>query len=296
MGHHGELFYVLIIIKMSVYIAHVSVAAQNDGSLTASVTYRKYASADQMNPESAANADKITFANRTLKAQVTFTGNKTVNGSEAKDKFSFKVVEKDKDGNVVNTISDNITNKTGEGENGAIQFPTIDYTKSGTHYYEISENSQTGNSVHYDKTTYTAVVKVTKTADGLVASTKYYKDYNYSDTSKNKESKGTLDFANKMQTSIRLHGTKMLDNDKAKKDAFTFDIIQVDENGTAVANGYTEEVKNGANGAIESKDIPFTAPGTYYYKVTEKAGNKENIAYDKSYYEDTGWKESVQSW
>lgn len=76
----------------------------------------------------------------------------------------------------------------------------------------------------------------------------------------------------------------MLDNDKAKKDAFTFDIIQVDENGTAVANGYTEEVKNGANGAIESKDIPFTAPGTYYYKVTEKAGNKENIAYDKSYY------------
>mgnify|MGYP003287757500 CR=1 FL=1 len=268
----------------SVYIAHVSVAAQNDGSLTASVTYRKYASADQMNPESAANADKITFANRTLKAQVTFTGNKTVNGSEAKDKFSFKVVEKDKDGNVVNTISDNITNKTGEGENGAIQFPTIDYTKSGTHYYEISENSQTGNSVHYDKTTYTAVVKVTKTADGLVASTKYYKDYNYSDTSKNKESKGTLDFANKMQTSIRLHGTKMLDNDKAKKDAFTFDIIQVDENGTAVANGYTEEVKNGANGAIESKDIPFTAPGTYYYKVTEKAGNKENIAYDKSYY------------
>lgn len=268
----------------SVYIAHVSVAAQNDGSLTASVTYRKYASADQMNSESAANADKITFANKTLKAQVTFTGNKTVNGSEAKDKFSFKVVEKDKDGNVVNTISDNITNKTGEGENGAIQFPTIDYTKSGTHYYEISENSQIGNSVHYDKTTYTAVVKVTKTADGLVASTKYYKDYNYSDTSKNKESKGTLDFANKMQTSIRLHGTKMLDNDKAKKDAFTFDIIQVDENGTAVANGYTEEVKNGANGAIESKDIPFTAPGTYYYKVTEKAGNKENIAYDKSYY------------
>ena len=268
----------------SVYIAHVSVAAQNDGSLTASVTYRKYASADQMNSESAANADKITFVNKTLKAQVTFTGNKTVNGSEAKDKFSFKVVEKDKDGNVVNTISDNITNKTGEGENGAIQFPTIDYTKSGTHYYEISENSQIGNSVHYDKTTYTAVVKVTKTADGLVASTKYYKDYNYSDTSKNKESKGTLDFANKMQTSIRLHGTKMLDNDKAKKDAFTFDIIQVDENGTAVANGYTEEVKNGANGAIESKDIPFTAPGTYYYKVTEKAGNKENIAYDKSYY------------
>ena len=268
----------------SVYIAHVSVAAQNDGSLTASVTYRKYADADQMNPESAANADKITFANKTLKAQVTFTGNKTVNGSEAKDKFSFKVVEKDKDGNVVNTISDNITNKTGEGENGAIQFPTINYTKSGTHYYEISENSQTGNSVHYDKTTYTAVVKVTKTADGLVASTKYYKDYNYSDKSKNKEIKGTLDFANKMQTSIRLHGTKMLDNEKAEKDAFTFDIIQVDENGTAVANGYTEDVKNGANGAIESKDIPFTAPGTYYYKVTEKAGNKENIAYDNSYY------------
>ncbi len=260
----------------SVYIAHVSVAAQNDGSLAASVTYRKYASADQMNPESAANADKITFANKTLKAQVTFTGNKTVNGSEARDEFSFKVVEKDKDGKVIKTIADNITNKTGEGENGAIQFPTIDYTKSGTHYYEISENSQTGNSVHYDKTTYTAVVKVTKTADGLVASTKYY--------NKNKEIKDTLDFANKMQTSIRLHGTKMLDNDKAKKDAFTFDIIQVDENGTAVANGYTEEVKNGANGAIESKDIPFTAPGTYYYKVTEKAGNKENIAYDNSYY------------
>ena len=268
----------------SVYIAHVSVAAQNDGSLTASVTYRKYASADQMNSESAANADKITFANKTLKAQVTFTGNKTVNGSEAKDKFSFKVVEKDKDGKGIKTIADNITNKTGEGENGAIQFPTINYTKAGTHYYEISENSQTGNSVQYDTTKYTAVVEVTKTADGLVASTKYYKDYNYSDTSKNKEIKGTLDFANKMKTSIRLHGTKMLDNKKAEKDAFTFDITQVDENGTAVANGYTEEVKNGANGAIESKDIPFTAPGTYYYKVTEKAGNKENIAYDNSYY------------
>ena len=42
----------------------MSVAAQNDGSLTASVTYRKYASADQMNSESAANEDKITFALR----------------------------------------------------------------------------------------------------------------------------------------------------------------------------------------------------------------------------------------
>ena len=268
----------------SVYIAHVSVATQNDGSLTASATYKKYAGADQINAESATDADKITFANKTLKAQVTFTGNKTVNGSEAKDKFSFKVVEKEKDGNVVNTIADNITNNTGEGENGAIQFPTIEYNKAGTHYYEISENSQTGNSVQYDKTTYTAVVEVTKSADGLVASTKYYKDYNYSDKSQNKEIKGTLDFANTMQTSIRLNGMKMLDNEKAEKNAFTFDITQVDANGTAVANGYTEKVKNGANGAIASKDIPFTAPGTYYYKVTEKVGSKENIAYDNSYY------------
>ena len=263
--------------------ATVYISTTHNGSVFAD-TVENIGGEIHKNPWKPGNEQKPTSVKVTLK------GTKTLNGTSAqKDAFSFLLQQTDENGTVLeNGYQQNVKN----GENGQISFDEITYTTPGTYYYKISEVSGSDVNIRYDASVYKVVVtvdenmtaKVTKTADGLVASTKYYKDYNYSDTSKNKESKGTLDFANKMQTSIRLHGTKMLDNDKAKKDAFTFDIIQVDENGTAVANGYTEEVKNGANGAIESKDIPFTAPGTYYYKVTEKAGNKENIAYDKSYY------------
>lgn len=276
----------------SVYIAHVSVAAQNDGSLTASVTYRKYASADQMNPESAANADKITFANKTLKAQVTFTGNKTVNGSEAKDKFSFKVVEKDKDGNVVNTISDNITNKTGEGENGAIQFPAISYTKAGIHYYDVREINDSADTtgIAYDNTVYTVVVVVeddnSESGTGLTTNAVYYKDFDYKTKTGTKVENNSITFANNMSASVSLEGMKTLDGKKVSKAGeYSFDIVETNASGDALEGEAPQSVSNDNTGKFTFPAYTYTDEGTHYYKITENQNNpKSGIKYDTSSY------------
>ena len=276
----------------SVYIAHVSVAAQNDGSLTASVTYRKYASADQMNSESAANADKITFANKTLKAQVTFTGNKTVNGSEAKDKFSFKVVEKDKDGNVVNTISDNITNKTGEGENGAIQFPAISYTKAGIHYYDVREINDSADTtgIAYDNTVYTVVVVVgddnSESGTGLTTNAVYYKDFDYKTKTGVSVENNSITFANNMSASVSLEGMKTLDGKKVSKAGeYSFDIVETNASGDALEGEAPQSVSNDNTGKFTFPAYTYTDEGTHYYKITENQNNpKSGIKYDTSSY------------
>lgn len=210
---------------------------------------------------------------------VTFKGSKTLDGQLAEEgKFSFTLQETDADGNIVTGGHQETVQNTA---NGAIEFGKITYDTPGTYYYQIAEVVGNDSDINYD----TSVYKVTVTVDAnMNATVTYAKNGEAVDPNTG----ATFSFANSskkiIETSAKLQATKMLDNNKAKKDAFTFTFTQVDENGNALTGGYTEKVKNQEQGFIESSSIPYKVAGTFYYKIAEKSGQDEDIIYDQTYY------------
>ncbi len=207
---------------------------------------------------------------------VEFKGSKTLDGQLAEAKaFSFILQETDAEGNVVTGGSrETVQNAAG----GAIAFSEITYDAPGTYYYQITEVEGSDSDIEYDASVYRVTVTVGDTMNATVAYTKdgvavQEATFSFANTSKNV-----------IGTSATLQATKMLDNDAAKKDTFTFVFTQVDENGTAVAGGDSEEVKNQDKGKIESSSISYDAAGTYYYKIIEKNDNQEDIIYDQTFY------------
>ena len=65
---------------------------------------------------------------------------------------------------------------------------------------------------------------------------------------------------------------------------FSFTITEVDENGTAVENGYTSQKSNGADGTVTFDQISYSEAGTHYYKVTEDAGTLGGVTYSSQSY------------
>ena len=210
---------------------------------------------------------------------VTFKGSKTLDGQLAEEgKFSFTLRETDANGNAVTGGCQETVQNTA---NGAIAFTKITYETPGTYYYQIAEVAGNDTDINYD----TSVYKVTVNVDAnMNATVVYTKDGQAIDSNTG----ASFSFANTskkiIETSAKLQATKMLDNDNAKKDAFTFTFTQVDENGNTLTGGYTEEVKNKDQGIIESSSIEYKTAGTYYYKITEKSGDDEDIIYDQTYY------------
>ncbi len=207
---------------------------------------------------------------------VEFKGSKTLDGQLAKAKaFSFILQETDAEGNVV---TDGYQEKVQNAAGGAIAFSEITYDAPGTYYYQITEVEGSDSDIEYDASVYRVTVTVGDTMNATVAYTKdgvavQEATFSFANTSKNV-----------IGTSATLQATKMLDNDPAKKDRFTFVFTPVDENGTAVADGHSEEVKNQDKGEIKSSSISYDAAGTYYYKITEKNDNQEDIIYDQTFY------------
>ncbi len=209
---------------------------------------------------------------------VEFKGRKTLDGQLAEDKaFSFILQETDAEGNVVTDGSgsqETVQNAAG----GAIAFTKITYDVPGTYYYQITEVAGENSNIEYDASVYRVTVTVDDTMNATVAYTKdgvpvQEATFSFENTSKNV-----------IGTSATLQATKMLDNNAAKKDTFTFVFTQVNENGTAVAGGYSEEVKNQDKGEIKSPSISYDSAGIYYYKITEKNDNQEDIIYDQTFY------------
>lgn len=210
---------------------------------------------------------------------VSFKGSKTLDGEPAEaNKFSFILQETDADGNLVTGGYQETVENT---DNGVVAFNAITYNAPGTYYYQITEVEGNDSNINYD----TSVYKVTVTVDAdMKAAVAYTKNGQAVDPNTG----AIFSFANSskeiIKTSAKLQAIKMLDHNKAKKDAFAFTFTQVDENGNELAGGYKENVKNQDQGLVESSSISYKATGTYYYKITENAGDDEDIVYDSSFY------------
>lgn len=99
---------------------------------------------------------ELLFRNRWADpAYVVFTAWKTLDGMTPEDgAFSFRLLE-----------ADGTPLHKEENKGRRVTFQPIRYDREGTYRYELKEQARTGDKIIYDRTVYTATVKVTKDTD-----------------------------------------------------------------------------------------------------------------------------------
>lgn len=146
-----------IVYDKEVYTMTVVVTAPGEDSETPD---GEYLTDVTIEPAIAESADAMTFANATReKAVVELEALKKLDGEASKTAFSFEL--KDKDGKVVQTKENDA--------NGKVVFDALEFDKSGTYTYTISEVNAGAANVKYDKSVYTVTIEVTADTDSAEA-------------------------------------------------------------------------------------------------------------------------------
>ena len=248
----------------SVY--HVTVTVTDDGN-------GKLASSVQISKLGAGSVADVTFTNvykAVGQAQLTFQGEKTLNGRNLYgSEFTF-VIEVEKDGVALPDV--HTTNLS----TGKIQFPTFTYTEAdigSTFVYRVYESVPTGavNNV-YEGVTYTKVaysVSVSVKDNGVGGITlDVLGDYE------------ELDFTNTYEAQpvkVGLDGVKTLNGRDMVAGEFEF--VLKNSADTAI-----ETVSDKADGTFTFADLTFTSAGVYTYTVSEVKGSKGGVTYDETVY------------
>ena len=170
----------------------------------------------------------------------------------------FEFVLKDKAGKTVETVKN-----TADGQ---VNFRALEFTKTGTYVYTISETKGNLGGISYDTHQVTATIEVTDDGSGQLKAKTSYKDNNqtFNNTYTTKK------------TSASLEVTKALLGRTLKADEFEF-VLKNDEDGSEV-----QKVKNTADGKVVFAPIEYTKAGTYKYTIVEtNAGQTiDGVTYD----------------
>ena len=125
-------------------------------------------------------------------------------------------------------------------------FDEITYSEAGVHYYKVTEDAGQLGGVTYSNQSYIITVTVSDNENGTLTASA---DRQLSD----------LVFTNAYNAA----GTytpevkKVLNGRDLKSGEFSFTITEVDENGDAVANGYTSRKSNAADGTVTFDEITY---------------------------------------
>ena len=170
----------------------------------------------------------------------------------------FEFVLKDKAGKTVEMVKN-----TADGQ---VNFRALEFTKTGTYVYTISETKGNLGGISYDTHQVTATIEVTDDGSGQLKAKTSYKDNNqtFNNTYTTKK------------TSASLEVTKALLGRTLKADEFEF-VLKNDEDGSEV-----QKVKNTADGKVVFAPIEYTKAGTYKYTIVEtNAGQTiDGVTYD----------------
>ena len=162
---------------------------------------------------------------------------------------------------------------------GKVSFDLLTYkledVKNSPIKLTISEVTGTREDVIFDETVYTVTVTLADNGDGTLNVTKKI------------DQGGAAKFVNERKdanTSITLGGVKVLKGQDLKEGMFSF--VLRDADGRKI-----DEVKNDANGnftfesiAYKLADLDGKKEKVYKYEISEAAGNKSSIIYDKRVY------------
>ena len=200
-----------------------------------------------------------TFTNtyKAASTTVNITAKKVLEGKALEaGKYEFELKEGDK---VIGTATNAV--------DGTVAFAGIEYKEAGEHTYTISEKAGNEAGVTYDKSTHNVTVKVTDNGQGQLVAT--VTDNNPTFTNTYVAS----------STQVIFTAKKVLKGKELVKDQFKFELKEGDK--------VIETVKNAADGTVTFTAIDLAKAGVYTYTISEKAGQDENITYDKNSYKVT---------
>ena len=215
---------------------------------------------------------------------VVINAHKDLEGRELGEEFNFQL--KDSQGNVVGEATN--------AADGSVTFGSLHYEEVGTYTYTIEEVIPDGavenedgtftlNGVTYDNTVYTVVVEITDPGyDGQLDKSVTY--YLGAETVEEAEVIFTNTYAAADSNGVVIEGTKVLENQDLREDAFEFQLK--DSQGNVL-----QTKSHDADGLFSFDALVYTfadlegqTEKVFTYTVSEVLGDLGGVTYDKTVY------------
>ena len=185
------------------------------------------------------------------------------------DKFTFELLKVKADG------SDGDEVATAENDAGGnVKFPSVTVASAGEYRYRIREKAGSAAGITYDKRAYDLTVTA-RASQADVSKLECTVAYIGTDAAaeppvftNSYEAKGTF----------AAHATKRVEGADLKKDAYTFELIEVETDGSD--GEVVATAKNDAEGNVTFGDVTVTSLGEHRYRMREVAGDEAGMAYD----------------
>ena len=252
----------------SIYTVTVEVT-DIGGKLTNTVTYVKDDAAAGAAAPTAAEFINTYDAGKT---NAVLTATKTIKGTPAKDsKFTFELYKD-------SVAEENLLDTKSITGTGSVNFKEQNYKAVGTYTYKIVEKAGKEAGYTYDTSVYTATVVVTDKGGELARKITYAKDG--AEESKAPASAVFENTYDAGSTEAVFEVTKAVNGTPKKAGTFTFELYKDSVKESNLLD--TQTIKG--QGRAEFAAQTYKEPGTYTYKIIEKAGNEEGYTYDNSVY------------
>ena len=163
------------------------------------------------------------------------------------------------------------------GDDGAVTFPAIDYTKAGEYKYTIAEQKGSLSHVTYDATVHHAVVTVVDNAGKLEASVTY--DDGKTDAPTFKNTYDATGSAELTATKVIAVADGFKHDTKLKGGEYTFELKDAD-------GKVLDTAKNDASGKVSFtrkftlSDLGGAASKDFTYSIVEQPGTEPGMDYD----------------
>lgn len=214
-----------------------------------------------------------TFTNTYKAPEGSFTAKavKKLDGRKltADDKFTFELLKVKADG------SDGDEVATAENDAGGnVAFPSVTVASAGEHRYRIREKAGSVAGITYDKRAYdlTVTARASQADDSKLECTVAYIGTDAAAEppvfTNSYEAKGTF----------AAHATKSVKGADLKKNAYTFELLEVETDGSD--GEVVATAKNDAEGNVTFGDVTVTSLGEHRYRMREVAGDEAGMAYD----------------
>ena len=252
----------------SIYTVTVEVT-DIGGKLTNTVTYVKDDAAAGAAAPTAAEFINTYDAGKT---NAVLTATKTIKGTPAQDsKFTFELYKD-------SVAEENLLDTKSITGTGSVNFKEQNYKAVGTYTYKIVEKAGKEAGYTYDTSVYTATVVVTDKGGELARKITYAKDG--AEESKAPASAVFENTYDAGSTEAVFEVTKAVNGTPKKAGTFTFELYKDSVKESNLLD--TQTIKG--QGRAEFAAQTYKEPGTYTYKIIEKAGNEEGYTYDNSVY------------
>ena len=251
----------------SIYTVTVEVT-DIGGKLTNTVTYAKDDAAGSAAPTAAEFINTYDAG----KTNAVLTATKTIKGTPAKDsKFTFELYKD-------SVAEENLLDTKSITGTGSVNFKEQNYKAVGTYTYKIVEKAGEEAGYTYDTSVYTATVVVTDKGGELARKITYAKDG--AEESKAPASAVFENIYDAGSTEAVFEVTKAVNGTPKKAGTFNFELYKDSVKESNLLD--TQTIKG--QGRAEFAAQTYKEPGTYTYKIIEKAGNEEGYTYDNSVY------------